>query len=191
MGKNSFLQALWQQNKLQLILLIILVVVVVAASLGRQLIVEPRLQSLSTEQFRLQQFVRQRQVEFANSGIPVSTAAQLEKNLQKFMTLVPSEVEFSHFIGDLFRWAGDADLEITQVSYQPEMDKETGFLRYGLSFSVKGHYGKVKKLIHLLERSERILLVDKITLSGAGGKKDRDSVNLNIALTTYFQRESS
>ncbi len=188
MSQRSFTLALWEQNRLRLILLIILALAVVTAFLGRQFFVEPRLESLSSEQFRLQQHVRQRQVEFANSGIPVSTAAQLDKNLQHFMDLIPPQEEFSLFIGDLFKWATEAGLEINTINYNPEIDDETMFLRYELNFSVEGDYAKVKKFVHLLETSKRILMVDKITLAGrSGGKGEGRVVNLNIALRTYFK----
>lgn len=191
MAQASLVQAIWGENRGKIILLLLLVIAVVGAYAGQQLVVEPHLQALSTEQFHLQQYVRQRQVEFANSGIPVSTAEQLEKNLERFSSLIPPKEKFSLFIGELFEWSGDTDLEITQVSYQPEIDDETGFLRYGLNFSVTGRYAQIKKFIHLLESSKRILMIDEISLSGAGGNKKDGIVSLNIALTTYFQGESS
>jgi len=191
MTQTSIFQTVWNQGKARILILLFLAILVTAAFLGQQLIVEPHLQSLSAEQFQLQQYVRQRQVEFANSGVPVSTAEQLEKNLEQFAGLIPPKETFSLFIGDLFDWSGKTNLEITQVNYQPEIDDETGFLRYGLNFSVSGSYPQIKKFIHLLESSTRILMIDKITLSGAGGSKKEGIVNLNIALTTYFQGESS
>ena len=144
---TSLIKAAWDQNRGRIILLLFLVIAVVVALMGKLLVVEPHLQSLSAEQFHLQQYVRQRQVEFANSGIPVSTAEQLEKNLERFARLVPPKEEFSLFIGELFDWSGQTDLEITQINYSPEVDEETGFLRYGLNFSVKGSYTRIKKFI--------------------------------------------
>jgi len=191
MTQTSIFQTVWNQGKARILILLFLAILVTAAFLGQQLIVEPHLQSLSAEQFQLQQYVRQRQVEFANSGVPVSTAEQLEKNLEQFAGLIPPKETFSLFIGDLFDWSGKTNLEITQVNYQPEIDDETGFLRYGLNFSVSGSYPQIKKFIHLLESSKRLLMINQIALSGAGGSKKEGFVNLNIALTTYFQGESS
>lgn len=189
--QTSFIQAAWEQSRARIIILVLLVAAVIAAFAGQQLVVEPHLQALSAKQFQLQQYVRQRQVEFANSGIPVSTAEQLEKNLNRFTALVPPKEQFSLFLGELFDWSNQTDLDINQISYQPEIDEETGFLRYGLNFSVNGSYARVKKFIHLLENSERILMIDTISLSGGSGKKKDGEVSLNIALTTYFQGESS
>ncbi len=80
----SLIQTIWEQNRGRVIVLSGLFVLVLASLFGRHLYIEPYLQSLSTEQFRLQQYVRQRQVEFINSGIPVSTAAQLDKIYSNF-----------------------------------------------------------------------------------------------------------
>lgn len=189
--KTSIIQAVWDQSRIKVLILILLAVAVVVAFAGQQLVVEPHLLALSEKQFKLQQYVRQRQVEFANSGIPVSTAEQLEENLDRFAALIPPKEQFSHFVGELFEWSNQTDLEIAQVNYQPEIDDETGFLRYGLNFSVNGSYTRIKKFIHLLENSERILMIDKISLSGGSSKKKGGEVSLDIALTTYFQGESS
>lgn len=190
--KYPLMIAVWEQNRARIIVIIVLVLLIVAVFIAQRWIFEPNLLALRTEQSRLQQHVRQRQMEFANSGVPVSAAEQMEKNLQQFNNLVPEQVDFSSFIGELFEWAQQAGLDIHQISYQPEYDKETEYLRYGLSFSVKGSYAQVKKFIHLLENAQRILLIDKISLAGSSsGKKGKQKVNLRMELATYFQGGSA
>lgn len=74
------------------------------------------------------------------------------------------------------------------MSYQPELDPETGFLLYGLSFSVDGRYAEIKKFIHLLENSSRIILIDNISLSDKSGKSGHpEKVSLQIKLRSYFR----
>jgi len=190
--KYPLLTAVWEQNRIRIMVVAILLLFVVGVYAGQRWIVEPNLLALRTEQTRLQQHVRQRQMAFANSGVPVSAAAQIAKNLQQFNRLIPSQTDFSAFLGELFDWSGQAGLEIHQVSYQPKHENETGFLRYGLSFSVKGDYSQVKKFIHLLENAQRILLIDKISLvESSTGKAGRHKVDLRIELTTYFQEGSA
>ncbi|MBE9486311.1 MAG: type 4a pilus biogenesis protein PilO [Chloroflexi bacterium] len=190
--KYPLLTAVWEQNRIRIMVIVILLLFVVGAYAGQRWIVEPNLLALRTEQTRLQQHVRQRQMEFANSGVPVSAAEQIAKNLQQFNRLIPSQTDFSAFLGELFDWSGQAGLEIHQISYQPKHEKKTGFLRYGLSFSVKGDYSQVKKFIHLLENAQRILLIEKISLvESSTGKKGRHKVDLRIELTTYFQEGSA
>lgn len=184
------LTAIWGQSRVRIILILVLFAAIICLYLVQSLMVDQQLQDLSTEQFRLQQHVRQRQVEFANSGIPVSTAEQIEKNLRQFNRLIPSQEQFSQLLGDLFAWSQQTGLEIHQISYQPEQDEDTGFLRYGINFSVEGDYGQIKKFIYLLESAQRILIIDKIALTGRVDKKAQGVVSLRMTLTTYFQGAS-
>ena len=179
--------AVWEHNRLRIIIIAVLLLLVMAAFVEQQWVSEPNLLALRTEQSRLQQHVRQRQMEFANSGVPVSATEQMEKNLQQFNQLIPAQTDFADFIGELFDWAQQAGLEIHQINYQPEHEKETKFLRYGLSFSVKGSYPHIKKFIHLLENTKRIIIVEKISLAGSPSDKKKNRVNLKIELSTYFQ----
>jgi len=190
--KYPLMTAVWKQNRTSIIVIMVLLLLIITVLVGQKLVYEPNLLTLRAEQSRLQQHVRQRQMEFANSGVPVSAAEQIEKNLQQFEDLIPTQTDFSDFIGELFEWAQQAGLEIHQISYNHEHEKETAFLRYGLSFSVKGSYSQVKKFIHLLENAQRILLIEKISLTGSSSnKKSKDKVGLRIELSTYFQGEAA
>ncbi len=190
--KYPLMTAVWKQNRTSIIVIMVLLLLIITVLVGQKLVYEPNLLTLRAEQSRLQQHVRQRQMEFANSGVPVSAAEQIEKNLQQFEDLIPTQTDFSGFVGELFEWAQQAGLEIHQISYNHEHEKETAFLRYGLSFSVKGSYSQVKKFIHLLENAQRILLIEKISLTGSSSnKKSKDKVGLRIELSTYFQGESA
>lgn len=186
------LTAAWEHNRARMMVIIVLLVVASGAFMAQRWVAEPHLSALRTEQSRLQLHVRQRQLEFTNSGVPVSVAEQLEKNLQQFNRLIPESTDFSAFLGELFDWSQQAGLEIRQINFQPEVEKESGFLRYGLSFSVEGNYAQVKHFIHLLENARRILLVEQIALSGSSTtSKGNHNVALRIKLATYFQEGSS
>ena len=184
--------AVWEHNCVRIIIIIVLLLCIFSAYAAQRWIAEPNLLALRTEQSHLQQHVRKRQMEFVNSGVPVSAAEQIEKNLQQFNDLIPEQPAFSVFLGELFSWSQQAGLEIHQISFQPETEKETGFLRYGLSFSVKGRYAQAKQFIHLLENARQILLVEKIALSESSSSNNgKHQVNLRIELATYFQGSSS
>ena len=190
--KYPLMNAVWGQNRTSLIVIIALLLLVITIFIGQKWVSEPNLLALRTEQSRLQQHVRQREMEFANSGAPVSAAEQIKKNLQLFNQLIPAQADFSNFIGEIFDWAQQSGLEIHQISYYPEHKKETDFLRYGLSFSVKGNYSQIKKFIYLLENSQRILIIEKISLrSSSTSKRDQYKVDLRIELATYFQRDTA
>ena len=184
--------ALWEHNRARMMVIIVLLLSIAGAFAAQRWITEPHLLALRTEQSRLQQHVRQRQMEFSNSGVPVSAVEQLEKNLLQFNQLIPATTDFSTFLGELFDWSQQAGLEIHQINFQPEVEKESGFLRYGLSFSVEGNYAQVKQFVHLLENAQRILLVEQIALSGSSTMtKGNNNVALRIKLATYFQEGSS
>ena len=188
MQRYALLSAVWELNRSRILLLAILLLLVLGGAVVLNRVMEPELVRLRAEQANLQRDVRQRQLEFERSGVPVSAAEQLETNLKTFNQLIPEQKDFSVFIGEIFTWADQAGLEIAQVSYQPKTDEETGFLRYGLSFSVKGEYAQLKKFVQLIEQAPRILLIEKISLAGtSAGKKNVLNVSLQIELATYFR----
>ena len=190
--KYPLIVAVWESNRPRFIVILVLLLLVMTVFIEQRWLAEPNLLILRTEQSRLQQHVRQRQMDFANSGVPVSKAEQIEKNLQQFDHLIPIQTDFSSFIGELFDWAQQAGLDIHQISYQPKQEKETVWLRYGLNFSVKGSYSQVKEFIHLLENTPRILLIEKISLGGSISNQDsQQNVDLRIELATYFQGETA
>ncbi len=89
--KFPLLSAVWGHNRARIVVIIILLFCVLGVYAAQRWISEPNLLVLRTEQSRLQQHVRQRQMEFANSGVPVSAAEQIEKNLQQFDQQFSSE----------------------------------------------------------------------------------------------------
>jgi type IV pilus assembly protein PilO len=190
MSRSSLITTVWEQNRVRLILLLLLVFLAFAALFTRQLLIEPQLQRLSSEQATLQQQVRHRQMESAAGAFPVSTAQRLDTNLDRFMELIPVRGEFSLFLGDLDDWAEKAGLVLDEIRYSPERDERSGLLRYGVKFSVDGTYAQIKHFIHLLEDSERILILANISLAGGHAEKSAEQVKLNIDLTTYFQESN-
>lgn len=190
--KFSLLQTVWEQRRGQVICVGALLLVICALGAVHGWSVAPRLSALQDEQLRLQKEVRERQLEFARSGVPVSTAEQLKSNLQRFQELIPAINQFSLFVGELFSWADQSGLMIHQISYRPEADEAIGDIRYGLSFSVDGDYGDVKKFLYLLENTDRILIIENISLSGReGAGRGEDTVSLRIQLATYFREEAT
>lgn len=190
-ASKTILKVVWEQNRGMLIVLATLLIVCTGLFLTEDQFGEPELERLRLEQSSLQQQLRQQQQQVTKEGMPLSAAGQIAKDLSAFHKKIPTKVEFADFIGDLFAWATKANLVIRQVSYQPKVDPELGFLQYGLNFSVKGTYAQLKKFIHLLENSSRILIIDSISLSGRPGSEDEiNEVALNIKLTTYFQEEA-
>jgi len=190
MLNNALLKAVWEQSRGWLFAIFVLLLLSLALFIYQTQFVTPELDGLQMRQAALQKQLKVRQAKLSESGVPVSIVEQMEKDLLTFSGLIPEKQKFADFIGDLFYWADNAKLDIKQISYQPKIDKEGKYLNYGLGFSVHGNYQQIKKFIHLLENSKRILIINKIGLSGKQNKNDTSAVSLNIGLTTFFQEDA-
>lgn len=189
-SRSALLMVVWEQNRGILVVLVLLLLACGGFYLAEDRFVVRDLEQLRLEQATLQRQLRQQQQRVSKDGMPLSASEQIGKDLGGFNAKIPSKTKFADFIGDLFAWADRVDLSIRQVSYQPKVEPEVGFLKYGLSFSVQGDYGQLKRFIHLLENSTRILIIDSITLAGRPDLEgNKNEVTLNIKLTTYFQEE--
>jgi len=190
MMNNAIWVAVLEQSRNWLYAIAVFVVLIIALFVYQTQFVEAETGELQTKLSNLQQQVRNREAKLAESGVPISAVEQMEKDLQTFAELIPPKQKFANFIGELYHLANQAELEIRQISYQPKVNKENQHLEYGLSFSLDGEYGQLKKFVYLLENSKRILVVDKIGLSGKPSKDSSAGVNLQIALTTFFQEDA-
>lgn len=187
MSKNTLIKAVLEQSRGWLYLIVALLLFCVILFVYQTQFVSAESDRLQQQRDKYQRQLSSRQEKLAESGVPVSAVEQMEKDLLAFSALIPDKKNFADFIGELFLWANQSQLEIKQVNYQPEIDEETEYLNYGLSFSVQGDYAQLKKFIHLLEASKRILIIDKIAMAGRRTDDNSTSVNLQINLTTFFQ----
>lgn len=188
MKMDTLLAAVWEQNRALLVFLGILFLLIIGLFLFQGQVVDAEIMTLEKQQTELQKQLRERASSLEGSVVALSEAQRISNELAEFQALIPRKQKFSEFLGELFGWAEKTELDIDQVSYSPEIDDETGFLRYGLSFSLAGDYTQLKRFIHSLENSQRILTIDRITLAG-GERRDstQAEVRLQIQLSTYFR----
>ncbi len=147
-------------------------------------LVVPRV--ISQERNYLQRQAEVRQLLHAQgSGVqtPEQEFVLARQDLAKFHNEIPEYHEFTGLVEELMVLAGRARLNITQISYQPEELPKNRLLRYDLGFNVSGDYEQVKKFIHSLEQSARLMSIRQIGLQGTAG----DGVNLRLLLETYFR----
>lgn len=190
MPRAHLFKVLLEQNRTVWLLILALALCCLAVYVVQDQFVDPELEHFRARQLTLQQELRQKHEQVTKEGVPLSAAARIDEDLQKFLEMIPPKSKLADFVGDLFIWADRSELEIRQITYQPKPDSEMGLLKYGMNFSVEGDYRQLKKFIHLLENSVRILFVDRIAL--AGGKTDAAGdriINMQIQLTTFFQEE--
>jgi len=189
MLNNPLLKEIWSQGRGWLVTMLLLTIISAALYIYQHQLVDPKNELLVEQKTELQKQLRERQADLERSGVPISTVERMQEELQKFTALIPPTQKFADFIGELFFLADQSQLEIDSVSYRPEVNKETEFLHYEVTFSVQGTYDQLKQFIHLLENSKRILIIDKIAMTGKRDEADRAEVNLQIGLTTLFQEE--
>lgn len=131
----------------------------------------------------------------ANSPLGIARAQaalfrKAETDLAEFRRAIPAKEQFTVFLAELFSLAGGAGLTLDRITYSPKDDAESGLLHYPLSFSVQGDYVQIKKFIHSLEQSPRIIAIEEISLSGSSSETTHGNrVSLSMRLTTYFQAD--
>ena len=182
-----YLLYLWQMNR-PLPLLIVLLMLFSGA--GWSFVhhgYAPRVRALEWRYEQQQQHTEQKQRIAARQAGPWVKFQRNGKDLQTLWKAIPPSAEFSGLIEELYGLAGDAGLDIAQVTYDPKPLKETALLHYQLGFSISGEYRQIKMFIYTLEQSPRILSIDEIALNGQQSE-EKEAVRLNIRISTYFRR---
>jgi Tfp pilus assembly protein PilO len=189
--RQLLLVGMWHENRLLISLFVLMLLFWIGLTAGHRLVLEPQLRQLHHEQLQLQRQVALQQDHQVAAVAPVSQARELRETLDWYYDLIPFEADLPNFLGELFQWAQQTRLDIDRINYQAALDEKRGFLRYDLGFSLNGDYARIKEFIHLLEASQRVLLIERIALSSTSmGQKNRDVVDLRIDLGTFFRRDS-
>ncbi len=83
---------------------------------------------------------------------------------------------------DILRAVGsatrDAGLLPGSYSYSASVDKETGFIRFGIQFSVEGEYRQIRRMLSELQSSPEFLVVEGLSLTG-----DEDPVSQELKIS--------
>ncbi|PLX83101.1 MAG: hypothetical protein C0617_12755 [Desulfuromonas sp.] len=190
MSEGHLLAAVWRQNRICPILVVALVVLNIVAYLAASRLAEPRVQGLERTLIEKQALLRRAGQKAGSAVSPQTLFHKGEDGLAAFREAVPDKTEFSSLIGEVFSLAQGAGLSIDRITYNPEEVAERGLLEYGLVFSVAGDYSQIKKFIHSVEQSRRLVIIDEVSLGGSGAGKGSE-VALRISFTTYFKSEDS
>jgi len=122
-----------------------------------------------------------------NKGQKAETPEQYfvsgRQDLERFRLVVPHYQEFTGLIEELLVLSNRANLKISQISYDSEELNEIRLLKLTLKFNVSGNYEQVKKFIHSLEQSVRLITINQISLQ----ESDDNGVNLSLNLETFFR----
>jgi len=106
------------------------------------------------------------------------------------------ELLYSETFGDLdqrltriLRAVGSATREAGLLpgmySYSATDNRETGFIRFGVRFSVDGEYQQIRRMLSALQSSPEFLVVENLNLSGAEDPLSRD-LKISVSIATFL-----
>jgi Tfp pilus assembly protein PilO len=183
MIREAVWQAVWRVNRIIPIGLVCLLILNLSVFLFLTYSMEKQAAQIQAEVLRLQADERRTQNERSQSESPVILYTQGVGDLQKFRQSIPDKSKLSGLVAELFSLAERAGLSIDSVQYQSKKEPEQQLLRYEINYQVTGSYEQIKKLIHLIEQSDRILFINELSL---GSAREGTDVSLPLSLTTFF-----
>lgn len=184
---ERLIAAVWRTNRVFPSVIAALLLLNVLAYLGISQLFAPRVAELERRYIAAQADARQAIHRREQLATPQQRYRKNEEDLQAFWKAIPPRAQFSELIREIFSISGEAGLTIERISYEPKA--EGSVLRYALAFSVGGNYGQIKKFIHALEQSPRIIAIEELALSGKEASEG-EPVSLRVRLSTYFKSGS-
>ncbi len=184
MRLKEMLEQLWRSHRGLLLLLGVLLVLNLLLFTALEKMVVPRV--AEQESLFLQQQAEIRKVLHNKRGktrTPEQLYVLASQDISRFQQAVPEYQEFTGLIEELLVLSNRARLDINQISYSSSELKESPLLKFSLNFNVAGDYTQIKKFIHSLEQSVRLITIQQISLQGT----DDDGVNLRLSLETFFR----
>lgn len=187
MRLKELLDLLWKSHRGAVLLLGALLLLNVILFVALEQFVLPQVAVEEGRYLRRQTEVRQL---LRKQGGAAETPEQLyvlaNRDLSKFQQAVPEYRDFTGLIEELLVLSNRAHLNITQISYDSEELNNSSLLKFNLNFNVAGDYEQVKKFIHSLEQSVRLITIKQISLQSV----DNNAVNLSLSLETLFSSGS-
>ena len=191
MARESLLVAAWRFNRKYPLIILGLLLLNLAVYFLMVYLVTPWVGELERRFIEQQAQVRQTQQGLAALATPQTIFRRGQSDLQSFRDQVPLRSEFPALMSDLYLLARKAGLDIERITYDPKLLTEAELLRYGLVFAVAGDYGQVKRFVHSLEQSSRLIAIEEIALSAGENEQGQSSVLLRLRLSTYFKADPS
>lgn len=176
-------ELLWETHRGSLLSLGVLLVLNVLLFVALGQFIVPKVVEEETRYLKRQSEVRQL---LRNQGGTAETPEQLyvlaSQDVNKFAQSIPEYRDFTALIEELLVLSNRARLNLAQISYSSEDIEESQLLKFSLNFNVAGNYEQLKKFIHSLEQSSRLITIKKISLQSVEG----DVVKLGLSLETLF-----
>lgn len=181
---KELLELLWGTHRGSVLLLGALLALNVLLFVALDQFIVPKVVEEETLYLKRQAEVRQL---LRNQGGNAETPEQLyvlaSQDISKFELAIPEYRDFTALIEEILVLSNRASLNITQIRYSSEELKKVPLLKFSLNFNVAGNYEQIKKFIHSLEQSSRLITIKQIGLQNVEG----DAVQLGLSLETLFR----
>jgi Tfp pilus assembly protein PilO len=147
---------------------------------GRRAQVRSRIEELEREIARLE-------------GLRTATSSDRARvaELERQFATLHGEVfqSLDERLTDILRAVGsatrDAGLLPGNYAYTAAEDRGTGFIRFGIQFSVEGQYRQIRQMLAALQESPEFLLVEGISLAGEEAPVSQQ-LRISVRLATFL-----
>jgi type IV pilus assembly protein PilO len=183
MLSTELLGQFWRSHRSMLIVLAVLVVLNLALYAALENLLVPKV--AEQELLFIQRQSEVRQILRNQEGVaktPEHLFVLARQDLTEFQEVVPDYQDFTGLIEELVTLASMSELALTHISYSSNLVKEVELLHFKLSFNLSGEYAQIKRFIHSLEQSKRLITISGISLQGA----DKGGVSLRLQMETHF-----
>lgn len=107
-------------------------------------------------------------------------------DLANFRQRIPLSGELTNILGEIFQTIADNGLQVETITYKPQFLEKHRLWAYLVTLSLEGDYRSLKYLVDDFQRTNSMLIVDNIQLTGS---QDKDTVSLGLELTFYLRED--
>lgn len=188
---------MWREHRVLLIVLGILLVANGLFFFTYRVQYEARLSALDAKMDDAQSRLQHAHAQRAAAEQQLRSYNKVRTDLQTLYTKrwATQAERFTALVEEVKRLATKAQLEQPRVysfsrAIEPDAARTgVGISTVGVTFSVKGSYQQIRRLINLLELSNQFIIIDGINL--AAGSATDSTLTLNLRLKTLFREPPS
>lgn len=181
---KAMAEQLWTAHQGLLLFLAVLLTLNLVIFVFVEQSISPELSEKESQFFAKQNEIREiLHKQSATAQSPEQIFLLAGQDLEKFYSVVPEYDQFTDLIEELLVLSSRSRLDLSSINYKTEPLDKIDLMQVGVSFNVSGQYGNLKKFIHSLEQSKRLISITQINLQ----ESDQRTVNLRLNLATYFR----
>lgn len=106
-------------------------------------------------------------------------------DLEKLSGRIPAQRDFAVVLGEILDAAAASGVVTGDVNYQPLAQKQERLAGYTVSLSSSGSYAALKSLLGELQRLERLVVIEELSMSNTNMYEEQ--VAMNVRLTVYLK----